>query len=130
MAVVNVESAVASGDLWKCMVVVDGGPAEKYMVRDDADLDRQVLARLAVKARVITLGPRTVTAPVVKQPDPPTQADLDRAAFAVLVREYEQVVAAVKAGVGKVTQADVDAAYAAMKSAYRDEYAPLLVGVF
>lgn len=130
MAVVNVESAVASGDLWKCMVVVDGGPAEKYMVRDDADLDRQVLARLAVKARVITLGPRTVTAPVVKQPDPPTQADLDRAAFAVLVRDYRALAAEVAVGVGKTTQADLDAKVGEIKAAYRDEYAPMLVGVF
>lgn len=129
MASINVLSASPSGDLWKCIVVVDG-VTEKFMVRDDDDLDRQVLARVAVKSKAITLGPRTVTAPVVKQPDPPTQADLDRAAFAVLVRDYRALAAEVAVGVGKTTQADLDAKVGEIKAAYRDEYAPMLVGVF
>lgn len=129
MAVINVLSASPSGDLWKCMVVVDG-VTEKFMVSDDADLDRQVLSRAAVKSRTITLGERTVSAPVVRPPAPKSLDDLDREAFAGLVREYRSLAAAVKAGVGKTTQADVDGKVAEIKAAYKDEYAPMLVGVF
>lgn len=129
MASINVLSASPSGDLWKCIVVVDG-VTEKFMVRDDDDLDRQVLARVAVKSKAITLGSRTVTAPVVKPPAPPTQEEIDRAAFATLVRQYQILSAAVTAGVGKATQADLDAKVVEIKTAYKDEYAPLLVGVF
>lgn len=129
MASINVLSCSPDGDLWKCVVSVDG-VVEKFYARDDADLDRQVLARAAAKSRPITLGVRTVTAPPRRDPAPPSQDDLDREAFAAKVREYRGLAAAVKAGVGKTTQDDVDAKVAEIKAAYRDEYAPMLVGVF
>lgn len=38
--------------------------------------------------------------------------------------------AAVDGGIGKAQQSDVDAKVAEIKTAYKDEYAPLLAGVF
>lgn len=61
---------------------------------------------------------------------PPTQEELDRAAFVSLCNDYRLRLAEVKAGVGKSTQADVDSAEANIRSAYKDSYAALIVGLF
>jgi len=127
---VNVVSKVLDGSVWAVRVEFGDGTYRVFRVRDDADLDAQILAGEAVKARVVTLGAREVVAPATPTPKVPTQDDIDREAFVVLVRDIRSKRAEVDAGVGKTTQADVDAAVASMKDAYKDEYAPLLVGVF
>lgn len=107
------------------------GKVEAFRARDDADLNRQILALVDSRAAAgITVGARTVDVPAPRREEPKSQDDLDREAFAAKVREYRGLAAAVKAGVGKTTQDDVDAKVAEIKAAYRDEYAPMLVGVF
>ena len=114
----------------KVYVEIDG-KVEAFRARDDADLDRQILAWAALRESAgITVGERTVDAPAPVRPLPPSLDDLDREAFAGLVREYRGLAAAVKAGVGKTTQGDVDSKVAEIKAAYKDEVAPMLVGVF
>ena len=63
-------------------------------------------------------------------PPPPTQEELDRAAFLTLCQVYRQQRAEVVGGMGKATQADVDTTHAQMQATYKDTYAPLIVGVF
>lgn len=114
----------------KVYVEIDG-KVEAFRARDDADLNRQILALVDSRAASgITVGARTVEAPAPRREEPKSMDDLDREAFAGLVREYRSLAASVKAGVGKTTQADVDGKVAEIKAAYKDEYAPMLVGVF
>ena len=82
----------------------------------------------AVDLTAIKLGARD-DAPVIV-PVPPTQDELDKAEFLVLVDSFRRVQSEVKAGVGKSTQADLDALVIQIKAAYKDEYAPFLVGLF
>lgn len=60
----------------------------------------------------------------------PTQAELDQASFLSLIQSYRNAVAALKGGLGTTKQADIDAIVAQIKSAYKDAYAPFVVGVF
>jgi hypothetical protein len=126
---INVRSSAPDGDAFRVRVDI-GGVVHVLRVRDDADLDRQVQRIEAAKGRTVTLGAREVADVVVVEPKPPTQDEIDRAAFSDLVGLYRTTAAEVKAGVGKSTQADLDAMVADIKATYRDEYAPLLVGVF
>ena len=128
MATINVHRTEVRGDRLKVYLDIDGKPTT-LLVRDDADLDRQVLA-LTTPAPTVTLGSRRVSAPEVVAPQPRSMDDLDLEAFALLVREYRSIKAQVAAGVGKVDQAALDAKVAEIKAAYKDEYAPMLVGVF
>ena len=84
------------------------------------------LNSLEAKAAAIALG-LPAAPPAAKTP---TQDELDRAAFLDLCSSYRLAQSELNAGVGKTTQADVDAAIVAIKSAYKDEYAPFIVGLF
>ena len=57
---------------------------------------------------------------------PPTQDEIDQAAWIDAVRNWRRLKTIVDGGLSKtVTQADVDAAYAVVKSTYKDAYADL-----
>lgn len=72
--------------------------------------------------------PITLSIPVPKPPNPPTQDELDLQAFLALLRDLKEKKAAL--GTSKtLTQQDVDVAKAAMTAAYKEAYAPFLVGL-
>ena len=65
------------------------------------------------------------------EPDPgKTQEQLDLAAFLDLLVQYRFTQGQIKAGVDKVTQADLDALLVQIKATFKDEYAPFMVGLF
>ncbi len=69
----------------------------------------------------------TIGVPVDVSITPPDQDALDRQAFAVLVADWVAKKKAVDGGLSKtLTQMDVDAAYAAMKAAFKIEYANMI----
>ena len=126
---INVLSSSQDGAMWRVRVRM-GEASYVLRVRDDADLERQVLAVEAAKARTITLGEREIEAPDASTAKTPTQDEIDLAAFTALLKSYRVLRAEVEAGLGKATQADVDAKAAEIKAAYKDEYAHWIVGVF
>jgi hypothetical protein len=76
----------------------------------------------AVNLDIITLGPPS-TKPVVI---PPTTEQLQRIQFIVALEEWRRLSAILNSGVSTtVKQADVDTAYATMKTLYQDQYAAL-----
>ena len=107
----------------------DPGPY-RHTAPPDRWPDDLINARLdqlnALNLDAIALG-----APSAKPDAPaPTQDELDRAAFIDLCHQYREALAEVVTGVGKSTQADVDALRDAIKTTYKDEYASLIVGLF
>lgn len=100
----------------------------------DASLQQQVKAQLAklaaIDSAVASLPTGTIAIIPDKLPDPPTQDDLDLQAFSALVDHYRSVQAELKAGIDKVTQADLDAIAEQIKASFKDSYAKLLVGLF
>lgn len=126
MASIDVKSKEMVGDRWRVVVDVDG-KERVFLVADDSDLDNQVLLAVAAPLRVVTLGAREVKAPT---PTPPTQAEIDKAAFIALCQDHAAKKAQVDAAIGKATQADVDAAYVTVKAAYKDEYASIMPRFF
>ncbi len=61
---------------------------------------------------------------------PPAQAELDRQAFTTLCDRYRTTEAEVLGAMGVSTQADLDKIHSDMKTAYKPEYAKLIVGLF
>ncbi len=69
----------------------------------------------------------TIGVPVDVSVTPPSQDLIDRQAFAALVSDWLAKKKAVDGGLSKtVTQMDVDAAYALVKSAFKIEYAGMI----
>lgn len=116
----------------------DGTVVDKstFQAADDADLSQQIVQRLAYLNRAgaakiagITLGP--FVPPIQPAPIPPTQEQIDQNAFLALLQNWKTLKATLASGASKtVTQQSVDDAYAAWKTAYKDAYAPFLVGLF
>lgn len=81
----------------------------------------------ALDLSVLTTGaPKPLPTPIDSAP---TQEELDRDAFLLKLRDWQQKQAILASGVSKaITQADVDSALASWKASYKDEYAQFLVG--
>lgn len=93
-----------------------------------AEVKAEVARLEAVDAALAQVDTTKPVDTAATPPVPPTQAELDQQAFLVLLRDWQAKKAAL--GISKtVTQQDVDDAYAAMKTAYIDAYAPFLVGI-
>lgn len=81
----------------------------------------------AVNGLKVALGPIDLT------PDSPvalTQEQIDQQAFLALVKQYRDVQAAVKAGVGKADQSTLDGILGQIKATFIDSYASFIVGLF
>lgn len=84
--------------------------------------------KLSVNADPVLKGKVELAVPA---PLPPTPDELALTAFLELVRVYREAKAALDSGLSKTaTPQSVDDAYAAMKLAYKEEYAPYVVGLF
>lgn len=78
----------------------------------------------------IPTGPIDLAIPIVPTPPPPTQDEIDLAAFSVLCIRYKTTKAELAAAIGKSTSSDLSSLTAQIKSTYKDAYAPLIVGLF
>lgn len=103
------------------------GDVLKRTVLDAVRYRNQVEAQKAV---IASFDEKAFVGDVTEPEAPgPSQADLDLKAFLAALYTWQQLNAVLQSGVSKtVTQQDVDSAYADMKTAYRDEYAPYLKG--
>ena len=86
------------------------------------------LDALAIDFDKVTLGARDEAPVVVVKP--PTQDQIDLETFTTTLNAYRTLKAVSDSGVVKVDAADLDAALVAMKTAYKEEYAKFLAGVF
>lgn len=112
-------------EVFRAKVVASGWPDSEIRLRED-QLNSIDISAIKLGVRDDAPPPVIIIPPTVI---PPTQDELDKKAFIVLVQNWKIVKAALASGASKtVTQTDVDAAYAAWKSAYKDSYAELLVG--
>lgn len=100
---------------------------EYFRASNQSHAESIIKSRIALLETPPVITPGAVVVPPPPTPKPPTPEELALAAWLVLLNDWKLKKSAL--GVSKtVTQQDVDAAYAAMKTDYIDAYAPFLVG--
>ena len=130
----KVSKGISNGEVWVQVVYVEVGGEQATVVErtnivtpdwPDAIIRSRLTQLNGIDLSLVELG--AVKPSPVKLP--PTQEEIDRAAFLALLRDWQKKKAELENGIGKTTQQDVDDAVTAWKTAYKDEYAPFLVGV-
>ena len=128
---------VSSGLIYVTVEYVNDSPVDSFFETYNVRSIRPDWPDAAIRARLdelesidldqIKLGAPAAATPPVEHT--PTQDELDQKAFIALAEDWRIKKAALNVS-KELTQQDVDAAYDALKAAFKEEYAALVVGLF